>query len=258
MKGNNVNFRQEIYCEKISSRFREIYHLIECHISLWPDFALSSVFFSRCFYERQTDKPARPIGWLSSCERKYCLLCREKVSWKNFEPFWRNITSKIVMSWKLLPKFRQITWFCYLCFYGRQADKPARPIGWLSSCERKYCLLCREKVSWKNFEPFWRNITIKIVMSWKLLPKFRQITWFCYLCFYGRQADKPARPIGWLGSGERKYCLLGAETVLWKNFEPFWRNVTSKIVFSCMFLSIYCYERLFAVTDVSMNANQTN
>ena len=141
MKGNIVNLRQGMYCEKISSRFWEIYHLIECHISLWPDFAPSTVFFNLCFYECQADKPARPIGWLSSCERKYCLLCREKVSWKNLEPFRRNITSKIVMSWKLLPKFRQITWFCYLCFYGRQADKPARPIGWLCSGERKYCLL---------------------------------------------------------------------------------------------------------------------
>ena len=130
----------------ISSRFREIYHLIECHISLWPDFALSSVFLYLSCYKRQVDKSARPIGWLGSCERKYCLLCREKVSWKNFEPFWRNITSKIVMSWKLLPKFRQITWFCYLCFYGCQADKPARPIGWLGACEKKYCLLGAGKV----------------------------------------------------------------------------------------------------------------
>ena len=147
---------------------------------------------------------------------------------------------------------------CFLCFYERLADKPARPIGWLGSCERKYCLLGAGKVLWKNFEPFWRNVTSKIVMSWKLLPKCRQITWFFYLCFYGRQADKQARPIGWLGSCVRKYCLLCAGKVLWKKFEPFWRNVTSKIVFSCMFLSIYCYERLFAVTDVSMNANRTN
>ena len=180
-----------MYCAKISSRFWEIYHIIECHISLSPDFALSTVFF-------------------------------------------------------------------YLCFYERQADKPVRPIGWLSSCERKYCLLCREKVSCKNFEPFWRNITSKIVMSRKLLPKFRHITWFFYPCFYERQADKPARPIGWLGSCERKYCLLSIGKVLWKNFEPFWRNVTSILVLSCMFLSIYCYERLFAVTDVSMNTNRTN
>ena len=180
-----------MYCEKISIRFWEIYHLIEYHISVWQDFALSTVFFSLCSYERQADKPARPIGWLGSCERKYSLLCRQKVSWKNFEPFWRNITSKIVMSWKLLPKCRQITWFFYLCFYGRQADKPVLPIGWLGSCERKY-------------------------------------------------------------------CFPGAGKLLWKNFEPFKRNVTSKIVFSCMFLSIYYYEQLFAVTDVSMNANRTN
>ena len=177
MKGNNINFRQEIYCEKISSRFREIYHLIECHISLLLDFALSSVFFSRCFYERQTNKPARPISWLGSCERKYCLLCREKVSWRNFEPFWRNITSKIVMSWKLLPKFRQITWFCYLCFYGRQADKPARPIGWLGSGERKYCQLKAGNVLWKNFEPFSRNISSN-KMSYKLMTWFRPIKCF--------------------------------------------------------------------------------
>ena len=180
-----------MYCEKISSRFWEIYHLIECHISILPDFALSTVFFYLCFYERQAYKPARPIGWLCSCERKYCLLCRKKVSWKNFEPFWRNMTSKI-------------------------------------SCPGRFC----------------QNVARS--------PDF------FYLCFYGRQVDKPARPIGWLGSCVRKYCLLCAGKVLWKNFEPFWRNVTSKIFFSCMFLSIYCYERLFAVTDVSMNANRTN
>ena len=87
MKGNIVNFRQGMYCEKISSRFWEVYHLIEYHISLWPDFALSTVFFSLCFYERQADKPARPIGWLGSCEREYCLLCRQKVSWKNWSRF---------------------------------------------------------------------------------------------------------------------------------------------------------------------------
>ena len=181
-----------MYCEKIASRFWEIYHLIECHISLWPDFALSLVFVYLCFYERQADEPARPIGWLGLCERKYSLLCREKASWKKFEPFWRNIASKIVMSWKLLARFRHITWIFY------------------------------------------------------------------YLCFNERQADKPARPIGWRGSCERIYFLLDAGKVLWKNCEQFCRNVTSKIVVSCMFLGTYCYERLFAVTDVSMNADRTN
>ena len=141
--------------------FWEIHHLIKCHISLWPDFALSIVFFYLCFYERHTDKPARPIGWLGLCKRKYCLFCREKVSCKNFEPFWRNITSKIIMSCKLLPRFRHITWFFCLCFYERQAFKSVRPIGWLASCERKYCLLGAEKVLWKNYEPFWRNIHLR-------------------------------------------------------------------------------------------------
>ena len=105
MKGNSVYFRQGMHCENITSRVWEICHLIECHISLWPDFALSIVFFYLCFYDRQADKPARPIGWLGLCKRKYCLLCREKVSWKNFELFWRNITSKIGMSYMLLQDF---------------------------------------------------------------------------------------------------------------------------------------------------------
>ena len=137
-----------------------------------------------------------------------------------------------------MTRFRPIKCFLLSLFYERQTDKPARPIGWLSSCERKYCLLCREKVSCKNFEPFWRNITSKIVMSWKPLPKFRQITWFCYLCFYGRQADKPARPIGWLGSGERKYCLLGAAKVLWKNFEPFLEKC---IIYDSLLMHVLVY-----------------
>ena len=162
MKGNSVYFRQGMHCEKIMSRVWEICHLIECHISLWPDFAISIVFFYLCFYDRQADKPARPIGWLGLCKRKYCLLCREKVSWKNFEPFWRNITSKIGMSYMLLPRFSHITWFFCLCFYERQAFKSARPIGWLASCERKYRYLGTGKVLLKNFELFRRNVSSKI------------------------------------------------------------------------------------------------
>ena len=161
MKGNSIYFRQGMHCEEISSRFWEICHLIECHIRLWPDFALSIVFFYLSFYERQTDKPARPIGWLGLCERKYWLLCREKVSCKNFEPFWRNITSKIVMSYMLLPRFRHITWCFLSVFLWTPGFKSARPIGWLASCERKYFLLGAWKVLWKHYEPFWRNIHLR-------------------------------------------------------------------------------------------------
>ena len=157
MKGNIVNFRQGMYCEKISSRFWEIYHLIECHISLWPDFALSTVFFNLCFYECQADKPARPIGWLGSCERKYCLLCREKVSWRNFESFWRNITSKIVMSWKLLPKFRQITWF--FIYVSMDAGWQTSAANWLT------------RFKWKDILFTWRKESI--------MKKFRAVLEKC-------------------------------------------------------------------------------
>ena len=147
MKGNSIYFRQGMHCEKISSRFWEICHLIECHIRLWPDFALSIVFFYLSFYERQTDKPARPIGWLGLCERKYCLLCREKVSCKNFEPFWRNITSKIVMSYMLLPRFRHITW-CFLSMFLWTPGFQISAANWLTS------------FMWKEIFSTWRMESI--------------------------------------------------------------------------------------------------
>ena len=143
--------------------FWEIRHLIMCHISLWPDFALSIVFFYLCFYERQTDKPARPIGWLGLCKRKYCLLCREKVSCKNFEPFWRNITSKIAMSCKHLPRFRPITWFFWsvlLCMPGFQISAA----NWLTRFMWKeiWSTWCRESIM-KKFRVVVENVPSKIV-----------------------------------------------------------------------------------------------
>ena len=146
---------------------------------------------------------------------------------------------------------------CYRCFHERQSYKRARPIGWLDSNERKYCQLKQGMYCEKILSRFW-EIYHLIEYHISLSLDSALSTVFFDLCFYECQADKPARPIGWLGSCEKKYCLLGAGKELWKNFEPFWRNVTSKIVFSCMFLSIYCYERLFAIADVSMNANRTN
>ena len=127
--------------------FWEIRHLIECHISLWPDFALSIVFFYFSFYERQTNKPARPIGWLGLCERKYCVLCREKVSCKNFEPFWRNITSKTVMSYMLLPRFRHITWF-FLSVFLWTPGFQISAANWLTS------------FMWKEILSTWRRESI--------------------------------------------------------------------------------------------------
>ena len=58
------------------------------------------------------------------------------------------------MSWKLLPKFRQITWLCYLCFYGHQADKPARPIGRLGHVKGNVVYLAQGKYYEKNSSRF--------------------------------------------------------------------------------------------------------
>ena len=114
-------------------------------------------------------------------------------------------------------------------------------------------------VSWKKFEPFWRNITSKIVMSSKLLPRFRHITWFVSISvsMKARLKNQRGQLAGWVHvKGNIVYLAQGKYYE--KNAEPFWRYITSKIVFTCMFLAIYCHERLFAVTDVSMNANRTN
>ena len=73
----------------------------------------------------------------------------------------------------------------------------------------------------------------------------------CYRCFHERQSYKRARPIGWLGSNERKYCQLKAGNILWKNFEPFLRNISSnrmsyKVIIrfrpiNCFLLSLFLW-----------------
>ena len=80
-----------------------------CHVSFWPDFAISHLYFSLRLYERQSVKPARLNGCPGSFEREYYLLCSAKVLWKNFEPFLKNITSNLVVSCQLLTRFRHIT-----------------------------------------------------------------------------------------------------------------------------------------------------
>ena len=91
--------------------------------------------------------------------------------------FLRN-TSSNRMSYKLMTRFRPIDCFLLSLFLWTP-DWQTSAANWLTRFMwNKYCLLCREKVSWKNFEPVWRNITSKIVMSFELLPIFGHITWF--------------------------------------------------------------------------------
>ena len=68
-------------------------------------------------------------------------------------------------------------------------------------------------------------------------PDFAISPLYFSLRLYERQSVKPARLNGCPGSFERKYYLLCSATVLWKNFEPFLKNITSNLVVSCQLLT---------------------
>ena len=50
-----------------------------CHETDWPHFVIRGVFSSWSFYERQSHKLARPIGWLDLYESKYTPLAGDEV-----------------------------------------------------------------------------------------------------------------------------------------------------------------------------------
>ena len=85
-----------------------------CHETDWPHFVIKGVFSSWSFYERQSHKLARPIGWLGLYERKYSPLAGDEVLLKTFEPFLRNSTSNIGMSCKLIDVYRHIRLFPFI------------------------------------------------------------------------------------------------------------------------------------------------
>ena len=145
MKGNIVIFRQGIYCENISSRFWEIYHLIECHISIWPD---SPYCFLLSLFLWTPGWQTSAANWLTRFMWKEILstLPRESIMTK-FRAVWRNITSKIVMSWKLLPKCRQITWF-FLSMFLWTPGWQTSAANWLTRfmCKEILFTLRRESI----------------------------------------------------------------------------------------------------------------
>ena len=65
--------------------------------------------------------------------------------------------------------------FRYVCM-NASLSKPARLNGCPGSFIREYYLRCSAKVLWKNFEPFLKNITSKLVVSCQLPTRFRHIT----------------------------------------------------------------------------------
>ena len=137
------------------------------HESSWPLLVICGVFRSWSFYDRQSHKLARPIGWLCLYERKYSPLVGEDVLLKHlsrlherkyfpleggevllkiYEPFLRNMTPKLALSCQLLTRFRHLTCFLFLCFYEHQSDKPAA--YWLLRLiwKETFLTLCRESI----------------------------------------------------------------------------------------------------------------
>ena len=125
------------------------------------DMCLPKFYFSLCFYERQSVKPARLIGCPGSFEWKYCLLCAGKVLWKNYEPFVKNITSKIVVSCQLLTRFRHITHILLATFLWTPVSQTSAA-NWLPRLIWKEILstLCRE-VSWKKLRAVFEKLNIR-------------------------------------------------------------------------------------------------
>ena len=239
------------------------------HVSFWPDFAISPLYFSLRLYERQSVKPARLNGCPGSFEREYYLLCSAKILWKNCEPFLKNITSNLVVSCQLLTRFRHITPLFLAAFVWTPICQTSAA-KWLPRLIWKGILstMFSESIV-KKFRVVFEKYNIKLgcVMSasdqYNLfisqLPDFAISPLYFSLRLYERQSVKPARLNGCPGSFEREYYLLCSAKVLWKNFESFLKNITSNLVVSCQLLTRFRHiTSLFLATFVWTPICQTS
>ena len=167
LKGNIIYVQQK-YCEKNFEPFlKNITSNLVVSCQIWPDFAISHLYFSLRLYERQSVKPARLNGCPGSFEREYYLLCSAKVLWKNFEPFLKNITSNLVVSCQILTRFRHITSLFLATFLWTPVCQTSAA-KWLPRFISKEILstLCRVSIVRKFravFEKY--NIKVSCVMS---------------------------------------------------------------------------------------------
>ena len=117
--------------------------------------------------------------------------------------------------------------------------------NWLTRFRWKDILLTRRRESMmKKFRAVLEKCNIQdSLLMHVLVYILLWTTVCCYRCFHERQSYKRARPIGWLGSNERKYCQLQAANILWKNFEPFLRNISNRMSYKLMtrFRPIKCF-----------------
>ena len=102
------------------------------------------------------------------------------------------------------------------------------------------------------------NIKLSCVMSASDQISPYHIFISCYVCM-NASLLKPARLNNCPGSFEREYYLLCSAKVLWKNFEPFLKNITSNLVVSCQLLTRFRHITcLFLATFVWTPVCQTS
>ena len=117
--------------------------------------------------------------------------------------------------------------------------------------QRKYC----EKIS----SPFWKyNIKLSCVMSASDQISPYHIFISRYVCMNASLSNQRGLN-GCPGSFEREYYLLCSAKVLWKNLEPFLKNITSNLVVSCQLLTRFRHiTSLFLATFVWTPVCQTS
>ena len=96
-------------------------------------------------------------------------------------------------------------------------------------------------------------------MSCQLPTRFRHITSLFLATFVWTPVCQTSAAKWLPGSFEREYYLLCSAKVLWKNFEPFLKNITSNLVVSCQLLTRFRHiTSLFLATFVWTPVCQTS
>ena len=154
---------------------------------------------------------------------------RREIIMKTLRAFLKKkITSKKVVSYPFMIKYRHITCFPFAMFKWTPVWQTS-PANWLPRFIWKELLyiLCRESIV-KKWPTVFRNMILKIVMACLHLTRFRHITCFPLAMYrwtpFGQPSAADYVPIlVW----KEVLSTLCRESIK-KNDEPFLRNMTSK------------------------------
>ena len=165
------------------------------------------------------------------------------------------------MSCQLLTRFRHITSLFLATFVWTQVCQTSAA-KWLPRLIWKGILstMFSESIV-KKFRAVFEKYNIKLscVMSASDQISPYHIFISRYVCM-NASLSKPARLNGCPGSFERENYLLCSAKVLWKNCEPFLKNITSNVVASCQLLTRFRHitSLLFLATFVWTPVCQTS